>query len=626
MPNWCKVAPAVAFLYTGIVLRENKTWARLLAGARGWTRRHWQTALRLRERLRLSEEAFHLLIAAAVGLVSGLLYTLFHASNTLIKCLAWGQTREQVAEFLSIADLASSWRLALVPALGGLVAGLVLWYGLRLLGNPGLSNLLEVVVAGDGRLSLRSGLVNAFSSLISISTGASIGREGLAVQLSAVVSSKLGQWARWPPYRLRLLVACGAAAGLSCALNAPIAGALFAAQIVLGNFSMGLFAPTVVASVVAAVVTRTIFGETHFYVVPQFDFTQLSQLPWFLLLGVLSGLFGALFLKLLRWSDALYRRLTVPLYVRMAVAGLAVGCLAVGRPEVLGNGYDATNEILTKSLTLAVLVEILLARLLCTVVTVGAGTVGGVFTPTLVLGAVLGSVLGGWLHEHGLAAALPNGAFALVGMGSMLAATTHSPLLAFIVIFELSLNYSVMPPLMLACAVSTLVADRLHSESVYTEPLRRRGLSLTGESYRAGAATQKTVGDLMHEPVPPALETTPFSELADRFLTTSSNFLPVVNADRRLTGVVALQDLKEYLHAGQELRSVIAYDIMRPVPPCLTPDQKLLDALPILVASEMRRVPVVNNLKEQRLIGSLIRADALGLISEAIDATGRPLK
>ena len=604
------------------MLRENKTLIRLVAGARGWSRRHWQTALKLRDRLRLSEEAFHLLIAAAVGLIAGVLYTLFYAANTFIKWLAWGQ----VGEFLAIAESQSSWRLALVPAVGGLVAGLILWFGLRLLGNPGLTNLLEVVVAGDGRLSLRSGLVNAFSSLVSISTGASIGREGLAIQLSAVVCSKLGQLARWPPYRLRLLVACGAAAGLSCALNAPIAGALFAAQLVLGNFSMGLFAPTVVASVVAAVVTRTIFGEGHFYEVPAFDFNHLSQFPWFLLLGVFSGLFGVFFLKLLRWSDSIYSRLTVPLYVRMAVAGMAVGCLAVGYPEVLGNGYDGTRRILQEPLALVVLAEILAARLLSTVVTVGAGTVGGVFTPTLFLGAALGSVMGGALHEQGLAAGLPTGAFALVGMGSMLAATTHSPLLAFIVIFELSLNYAVMPPLMLACAVSTLVARGLHSESVYTEPLRRKGVSITGESYRAGAATQQTVGDLMQEPVPPVRETALFQELTERFLTGSTNFLPVVNADRRLVGVVALQDLKEYLHAGQDFPSVIAYDIMRPVPASLTPDQKLLDALPVLVTSEMRRVPVVNNRKEQRLIGALIRADALGLISEAIAVTGRPLK
>ena len=604
------------------MLRDGQAWRRFASAARQFSRRHWQIALKLRERVRLSEEAFHLIIATGVGLVAGLAYQAFHACHHLLQWLAWGQA----GEFLKIAAGCSAWRLACVPAVGGLLAGLTLWFGLRLLGTPGLTNLLEVVVAGNGRLPLRAGLINALSSLFSISTGATIGREGLAVQLSATLASKLGQLAKWPPYRLRLVVACGAAAGLACALNAPIAGALFAAQIVLGNFSMSLFAPTVVASVVATVVTRSFFGISHPYQVPAFDFTRLSQLPWFLVLGLLSGVMGACFLKLLRWSDAMCSKITVPLPVRLGLAGLVVGCLAIRFPEVLGNGYDGTNEILQRSLTLAVLLEIFLARLVATVLTVGAGTVGGVFTPTLFLGAGLGSVLGGCLHQFGIATALPTGAFALVGMGSMLSATTHSPLLAIIAIFELSLNYSIMPPLMLACAVATLAARSLHKESVYTEPLRRKGLTLTGENIRAGEATEKTVGDLMREPVQPVLETTPFPELADRFLTNTNNFLPVVNADRRLVGIVSLHDLKEHLHAGQELSSVIAYDLMRPVPGWLTPDQRLVDALPVLVASEMRRVPVVNNLRDQRLIGALWRMEALGLVSEAISATAMPLK
>ena len=306
--------------------------------------------------------------------------------------------------------------------------------------------------------------------------------------------------------------------------------------------------------------------------------------------------------------------------MRLAVAGLTVGCVAVIYPVVLGNGYDGTNKILQEPMALAVLAQIFLARLFCTVVSVGAGTAGGVFTPTLFLGAGLGSVLGGCLHEMGLAESLPTGAFALVGMGSILAATTHSPLLAIIAIFELSLNYSIMPPLMLACAVSTLVARSLHKESVYTEPLRRKGLPLAGESIRAGAATEKTVGDIMREPVPPLRDTTPFREMADRFLVSPNNFLPVVNADRRLVGMVSLHDLKQHLYAGEELNSVIAFDIMRPVSSWLTPDRKLVDSLSVIVASEMRNVPVVNNARDQRLIGAVVRAEALGLVSEAISA------
>src|SRR5947209_2254621 len=261
-----------------------------------------------------------------------------------------------------------------------------------------------------------------------------------------------------------------------------------------------------------------------------------------------------------------------------------------------------------------------IAKLLATAITVGSGTVGGIFTPTLFLGAAIGSLFGGVLHLANIGVTLPTGAFALVGMGSLLAATTHSPLLAMIMIFELSLNYSLMPPLMLACAIATLVAQRFHADSIYTEPLRRKGLELHRETVNLGAATEQTVADLMREPVPPLRDNTPFREIAQRFLTHANNFLPVVDEKQRLLGMVALHDLKEYLHAGQELDSVIAYDLMRPIPVCLTPNQKLPDVLPLLLASEIRNVPVVDNLNQKRLIGTVARTEALSLLSEAISA------
>jgi CIC family chloride channel protein len=246
--------------------------------------------------------------------------------------------------------------------------------------------------------------------------------------------------------------------------------------------------------------------------------------------------------------------------------------------------------------------------------------VGGVFTPTLFIGAALGSLFGGFLRESELTL-LPTGAFALVGMGSVLAGTVHAPLLAMIIIFEISLNYSVMPPLMLACAVSTLIARRIHPDSIYTEPLRRKGLTPHRELERIGEATRSSVGDLMHAPVPPIRETATFKHIADRFLTGSNNFLPVVDANDKLIGMVALQDMKEYLGGGTELNGIIAFDIMRPPPPIVHATQKLLDVIPILLKSEMRNVPVVNNPTELRLVGSISRAEALGIVSEALAAT-----
>jgi CIC family chloride channel protein len=589
---------------------------RFFATSRNYLRQHWKKALPVRERLRLSEEALHLLMASVVGMMGGVINVLFYVSVEGAQEAVLGHPGQTIVHVAR--SLAPPWRL-LTMALGGLAAGAVLFWGLRLSGAQRSTNLLEVVVAGDGRLPFRSGVVRALSSIISIGTGASIGREGGITQLSATMASKWGQLAGWHPYRLRLLVACGAAAGIAGAYDAPITGAIFAAHIVLGNFSMNLFAPLLCSSVVSAVVSRGFFGIHRWYQVPSFDFTSIAQLPWFLILGFFAGVLGATFLKMLSMSKDLFQRVPF-LYMRMALSGLMVGCIAMAFPEVWGNGYEVTNQIIMEPMKFDVLLGVFLAKLVATAITVGSGTVGGVITPTLFLGAGLGSLLGMALQHGGLAPAhLPVGIFALAGMGSVFAATTRSPLLAIVMILEISLNYSLMPALMLACAVSTLVSRRLHPDSVYTEPLKLRSLEV--EPGWLGAATEQTIGDLMRAPVPPVRDNTTLPEIAHRFLSSANNFLPVVDARGRLLGMVALQDLKEYLTAGSELTAIIAGDIMRPIPPCLWPGLKLHDALPILLASEMRNVPVVNTFEEMRLVGSIPRAEALGALSEAIAAS-----
>jgi CIC family chloride channel protein len=597
-----------------------KQLERLIERAREWARQHWQRALRIREKIRFSEEAFHLVLAGGVGVIGGFVNVVFHKCINLSEMLFL----QRVGEPEDLAAASTYWQKLLVPAAGGAVAGLVLYWGLRLAGKQRSSNILEAVVVSDGRLPFRSSLVKGLSSLVTIGSGGSIGKEGAITDLAAMLASKWGQLAHWQPYRLRLMTACGAASGISAAYNAPVAGAVFAAWVVLGNFSMNLFAPLVFSSVVATMVSRSFFGMDPLYVIPAFHFARLIQLPWFLFLGVLAGGMGALFLKMLGASQELFRKLAVPIYVRLMIGGLAVGVLTLGYPQVWGNGFGATNQILHEDYPLAFVAGLFSAKLLATLATVGSGAVGGVFTPTLFLGAGLGSMLGIGLHEIGRGMDLPTGAFALVGMGSMLAATTRSPLLAMIMAFEISLNYSVMPPLMLACAISTLVARRLHPESIYTQPLRDKGLALDRESLRPGSATEQTVGDLMHAPVTPLREKATMPEMAARFLTSPNNFLPVVDAKGRLIGMVALQDLKEHLNAGEELSAVIAYDVMRPPPATVTPDQLLLDTLPVMLASEQRNVPVVNSRSENRLIGAVGRAEALGLLSEAIAIKSQP--
>jgi CIC family chloride channel protein len=589
-------------------------------------RRHWQGALRWREKMVFKEEGFDLAAAGLVGVMGGVVNLFFYYAGEMVQQAFLHQTGDPV----QTAESFTTTERLLVPTVGGLVAGLILYWGFRLVRPSGASDLLEVVLAGDGRLAFRPESIKTASALVSIATGASIGREGGITQLSATLASKLGQWARWPPYRLRLLVGCGAAAGISAAYNAPITGAVFAAQIVLGNFSMNLFAPLVCASVVAATVSRSFFGLQPWYQVPPLPPSIPIQLPWFILLGCLCGGAGAVFLKFLRYSRQSFSLLHCPVYLKLMLAGLSVGLVAAaGLPGVCGNGYQVSNSILRGdfdhvSRALPDLTTLFLAKLLVTAITVGAGTVGGVFTPTLFLGAAAGADFGIALHHFGWATSVPAGAFALAGMGATLASTTRSPLLAIIMAFEISLDYTLMPALMLATVVATLVARQLHAGSIYTDHMQLKGLSLRREIDQAGAATDQTVGDLMRAPVPPLRENVPFREIADRFVANANNFFPVVDARQQIIGLVALHDLKEFLNSGAELGSVIAYDIMRPPPPCLTPGQRLVDALPLVLQSELRNIPVVNDLAEKRLVGSLSRAEALALFSEAIAEKSKP--
>ena len=600
--------------------------------------------MKLINRIMANEEAFHLVLAAIIGVIGGLVNLAFLKLVALIQWIVFQKSGDSAV----LAQDLSAFLRILVPTLGGILAGMVLLLRSHLSGIQKPTNVLEVVAVGDGRIGMRSTLVNAWSSLLSIGTGASIGREGAITQLTATFASKWGQFHQWQPYRLRLMVACGAAAGLAAAYNAPIAGALFAALVLVGNFSMNLFAPLVMASVVATMVSRFWFGIEPWYELPEsIDYGQaarLSQMGWFLILGIISGAGGAFFLKSIQNAQSATDKYAWPSWAKLGLAGLVVGLIALVFPGVWGNGYEITNQILLAALSetgftgliqgsvlsdlqawqisVVVLAGLLVAKFVATVCTVGAGTVGGVFTPTLFLGAGLGAAFGQALGLFDFADETPTVAFALVGMGRVLAATTRSPLLAMILIFEISLKYELMPPLMIGCVVATLVSQKLHKASVYSAPLHRRGLVVDQESRRMGSATDRCIGDVMVGPTSPIKETASLPEISEIFLRSPRNYLPVLSVDKRLVGVSSLQDLKAHLNAGDELRAVIALDLMRPPETFLTPNRRLMEALPEIMGSEMEMIPVVNSNREMRLVGSVSRSETLGLMSEAIARSG----
>lgn len=555
-----------------------------------------------------------MILAGLVGVVGGFVKLAFESLGWFFRAVFF----HHQGDLVSLCERLLWWQTLLVPCLGGCIAGGLLMFVRKKRGASVTDNLLEAVVAGDGRLPLKNAFFKGCSSLFSINTGASVGQEGAISYLSSALASNFGQLFRWPPYRLRLLLACGASAGIAAAYNAPIAGAVFAAEIVLGNYSMNLFAPLVFSSVMATMVSRTFFGMEPWYVIPAFEFTHISQLPLFIFLGLLAGAAGAFFLKTLKLSEVVFNQAKLSKPVALALGGLLIGALALVFPQVWGNGYTGANLMLSGTLDPKALLALLVFKWIAILIAVGSGAVGGVFTPTLFIGCGIGSLFGLGFQLLDLQAIPPMGVFALAGMGALLAATTHSPLLAMIMIFEISLNYSLMPPLMIACAVATLVSKSLHRDNVYTAPLKTGAEVEMYDTQVVGKATQKTVGDLMQDPVLPVRETATLRQIGERFLRGTFNHIPVVDTDNQLLGMVLLQDLKEHLNDSNELQLVIALDVMRPPDCMLTPGQNLMHILPLLMRTELRNLPVVNSFREKKLLGSLSRMEALDALAETV--------
>ena len=384
--------------------------------------------------------------AALVGLCGALSSVAFREGVHLLERLFTGQSGSLVQAATALAW----WHRALIPLIGGLFAGLVLHLAGRALRASRTVDYMEAVVVGDGHIGFRATMASSVSSLLTIASGGSIGREGPMVQIAAMLGSKIGDFARAPIPRLRLMVACGAAAGIASAYNAPISGALFVSEIVLGSTAMESFGPLVVASVTASATTRQLLGYGPVFDVPQVHFASNWELVFYVILGVLLGHLAPFFLALLGYAKATFARLRVALYWRLGLGGLIVGLISIFVPQVWGNGYSVVGNILRGELIGAWLLAVLAAKILATSSTAGSGAVGGVFTPTLFIGCAVGSLFGGLLHQ-----ALPSmtsdaAAFALIGMGAFLAATTHAPLTSILMLFEMTLDYEIVLPLMLA--------------------------------------------------------------------------------------------------------------------------------------------------------------------------------
>jgi CIC family chloride channel protein len=464
---------------------------------------------------------------------------------------------------------------------------------------------MEAVVLGDGKISTRRTFAKSLSALFTIASGGSIGREGPLVQLSSVIASAFGRLQHWTTPRLRLLVGCGAAAGIASAYNAPIAGAIFVAEIVLGSMAMEMLGPLIFSSVIATLTVRGFLGPDPLYKIPAFQLNRNWEILPYLLLGLTAGLIAPWFIRLLRATEKLIGRVKAPVFLKMFVGGLIVGVFAIWHPEVCGNGYSTVSGILRGEWFWQTLALILIFKILATTVTFGSGAVGGVFTPTLFIGASLGFLFGTGTQHTLTSLPVNPSAFALVGMGAFLAAATHAPIMAIVMIFEMTLDYQIILPLMLACVVGYYTSVSIEKRSIYAEALKRKGAG----DYRKQLA-ELHVRDLM-KPQPLTISPTAgFAEIGEKFIATRFNYLFV--ADRgRFLGAVSLHDIKNFLNAPELAKVVIAGDILRDSFPVLAPDSSLTEALDRFSQHDGERLPVVSEANGQSLIGSVSKTDVI---------------
>ncbi len=560
----------------------------------------------LSDKIRPNDLQVTLFQAGLIGFAGGVAAVGFRLASRLLGRLFTGEYGAIEPTF----DPLPSWQRLCIPALGGLIAGGFLWWGKRM-GRTGQStDYMEAVALGDGVLPFRLSLMKSASSLFTVASGGSIGREGPVVALSAMLASLFGRVRKLPAPRLRLLVACGASAGIAAVNNAPIAGALFTAEIILGSLAMETLGPLVFSSVIATLTVHNLWSGAPLYIIPPFQISSNLEIIPHAMLGLICGFLAPWYLRFLQGSERAFTRLPIPIPLRLALGGLIVGALAILSPQVCGNGYSAIDALLHGDVRWKGAVFLLARKLRATAATLGSGAGGGVCTPTIFMGACVGYLVG-----SGVNGVIPSlhcnpYSFALVGMGALLAAATQAPLMSILMLFELTLDYQIILPLMLACILAYYTCRNANGgRSIYSESLRRKS---EHEAAPEPDWAHARVGDLMKKNPPSILETAGFGEIAQNFITSRFNYLYVVNASGRFRGAISLHDVKPYLNAAEMADLVLARDIVREDFQRVTPGSSLRDALGEFSRHDGERLPVVSEGAERSdLVGSISKTDLI---------------
>ncbi len=563
---------------------------------------------------RSPSENLFLVLLPVVGLAVGFTSVATAHLISFLQNQFWGNGQN-----LFTAAQNNPWPLhIIIPLVGGLLVGAIGWVFRVQTRGGGITTIMQAVGIKGGVLSLREVWPRDTAAVVTIATGGSLGREGAMAMLGSAIGSHIGRRFKLSTQQLRILVCASAAAALAAVYNAPIGGSLFALELLMGNFALDVLGPVVVVSVISTLVFRSCMGNLPRFDVPHYEFVSAWELLPYLGLGVLSGLISLLFVRMLFGSQDVFEKLPLPRWIKPAIGMALVGVLGVWWPHVYGNGFEPVNMTLREQIPITLLLILVPIKMLASSLTFGSGGAGGLFTPSLMVGALLGGSFGygvHWLFPH---VSAEHGAYALVGMGGVLAGMTHAPLMAIMMIYEQTNSYQTVLPLMFVCIISHFTVRAFKGGSLEEETLGRAGVVLP-RGPEASVMNSMRVADIMHDEVEAVPRNATFAEVVERFLKTQRNWLYVVDTQQRFVGAISLHAIKDMLHQSDSLTSVVAADLVDDTFGFVTLNDHLSDTMDkFWQTSGSERLPVLENHLTRKLIGWVSKRDLIGVYSQEI--------
>ena len=544
-------------------------------------------------------------LAALVGIVSafiaiGFRYMLFFFQNLFFFQDVSGVEVSPVNHELGL------W-VILVPAIGGIFVGLITKYIAGEAKGHGVPEVMESIAVHGGKMRPRIVLFKALASALSIGSGGAVGREGPIIQVGSGAGSTIGQLLKLDSDQVKVLVGCGAAGGIAATFNTPVAGIIFALEIILLELKSRSFISLVIASFFATTVSRVFLGSHPAFDIPAYSFVSLNEILFYLVLGILAGLTAVLLIRLVYDTEHFFEnKIRIPSFLKPALGGLMVGIIGYFLPQVFGYGYDTISNLLNQEIFLGTVVLLFVFKIIAFVFTLGSGASGGIFSPSLFIGAALGAAFGWLINTPYPEITAPVGAYALVGMAAVFAAVSRATFTAIIIIFEMTLDYNIILPLMFSCVIADLVAWSVSPDTIYTKKLSLRGIRIS-QDMEANILDTLRVEDVMSLTYGISEEER-IEKVYERFIEGNYNINCITDDNKTLKGVITLKDINKIRREdwNQEVG-----DYVRKPYAVTHPGETLSDALYKMTTHNIESLPVVNNLNDNIVIGQVSRNEII---------------